>query len=272
MSAMTESGIFAVSMPGEQPVGLVGPWQPGPELPVSFGLEAEQEAPVWRVNLPEQPGAAQQALQEASAQLAASAASLDRVPVRLERLASAGLQSGGLSFDTASGLEPGSPEASAAQLLAEALALEQGKDVSFGGVEAPASQAWEQARASFERFLSQLQREVLHLAWVETFIASQLLARSATGWSGDSQTIWREGADPEQMQLHRRSLELAIRSRLLRIRIFSTVSSGAAKLAVLFTTPAGALLALPAAWKFVDEILGQIKTYQTISQGESNGN
>jgi hypothetical protein len=94
-----------------------------------------------------------------------------------------------------------------------------------------------------------------------------LLARTAVGWSGDSDTIWASGINPQQSELHRRALNTAVRSKLLRVRIFSTVGSGAAKLAVLFTTPAGAVLALPAAWKFVTEILQQIKDYQKLSQG-----
>ena len=163
-------------------------------------------------------------------------------------------------------MEAGSPEASALELLAQAQALEQGRPVSFG-VEGFASEAWEKARDEFEAFLGQLQREVLNLAWVETSAGTLLLARTVVGWSGDSDTLWAGDATPEQKQLHRRALATAVKSRLLRLRIFSTVTSGAAKLALLFTTPAGAVLALPAAWKYVNEILQQVKTYQTVSQG-----
>ncbi len=262
-------GIFEVQLPQGEALGLVGPWEAAPPGAVSFaaGGESAPEEPVWRVNLPEDELEAGQALSEAETQIMASEAALEEVPARMDAITGALPQAGGVSFGLVSfSVEAGSPEASALDLLAQAQAIEQGRPVSYGLGEV-GSQAWEAVRDQFEAFLGQLQREVLNLAWVETTAGGILLARTAIGWSGDSNTAWAAGATPEQMVLHRRALSTAVKSRLLRIRIFSTVTGGAAKLSVMFTTPAGAILALPAAWKFVTEVLQQIKNYQTLSQG-----
>jgi hypothetical protein len=69
------------------------------------------------------------------------------------------------------------------------------------------------------------------------------------------------------LDLHLQALRLAVRSRLLRLQLFATVTGGAARLSLLLASPAGAWLALPAAWKYVTEILNQIQTYQTLTQG-----
>jgi hypothetical protein len=262
--------IFEFHTPGEEPLGLVGPWQPGPAAPLSFGVGSElpPDIPVWRINLPEDEAEAEAALSGAEAQLAATEAELEQVPGRLDQLSHAFIsQSGGISFDvSSSSVEPGSAEAAALSLLAEARAIEQGKPVSYGLGEL-GSQAWEQARAQFETFAGQLQREVLNLAWVETAIGSQLVARTIVGWSGDNNTAWSEDTSPQQQEQHRRDLDLAIMTRLQRVRLFVKVTGGAARLSVLFASGAGTLLALPVAWKYVQEVLQEVKNYQKLVHG-----
>ncbi|MGE5249611.1 MAG: hypothetical protein ACM3QS_05300 [Bacteroidota bacterium] len=266
-------GVFEVSLPGEEPLGLAGPWQPVPPAAVSFdagGAAAPPDVPVWRVNLPADPQEASQALSEAEAQLAAAESALRQVPARLEAVTSAG-RAGGVSFDAgAAGAEPGSPEADLLELLGHVQAVERGESVSFG-IGDIAGQAWEQARDQFGAFVAQIQREVLNLAWVETSAAMRLLARTSVDWSGDNNTVWLDGVDAQERELHGRALQVAIRTRLLRIRMFSTVTGGAAKLSLLLATPAGAVMALPVAWKYVAQILDQVKTYQTIARGGQDG-
>lgn len=263
---------FELTLPNDEPVGLIGPWQAGAPASVSFAAgesSAPPDAPVWKVSLPADPLEADQALAEAEAQIAAAESALDEVPARLDAIATS--QPRGVSFDAASfGVEAESAEADLLSLLDHARSIEQGRTVSFGAFDF-ASEAWEQARVQFEAFLGQLQREVLHFAWVETNVEGQILARTTVGWSGDSDTLWLEGADAVQLAIHRRALQVAVKSRALRLRMFSTVTSGAAKLSLLLTTPAGAVLALPAAWKYVTDILAQIKSYQTLIQGGTNG-
>lgn len=262
--------IFELSLPNDEPLGLVGPWQAGASTPVSFAAgesSARIDAPVWKVSLPSDADEAEQALSEAEAQVAAAEAALNEVPVRFEAIASAQPRGEAVSFEAATfAVEAGSPEAELLDLLGHVRLMEQGRTVSFG-VADYASAAWEQAKVQFEAFVAQLQREVFNFAWVETNIEGQLLARTTVGWSGDSHTVWLERASAEQRSAHQRALQVAVKSRALRLRMFVTVTGGAAKLSLLLTTPAGAVLALPAAWKYVTEILGQIKSYQTLTQG-----
>lgn len=265
---------FELSLPNEEPVGLVGPWEAGAPAPVSFvaGESAPLDAPVWKVSLPEDPFAAEQALSEAEAQIAAAEAALNEIPARLEAVTSAQPRGSQVSFEAAPHrIETDSPEASMLDLLGHARSLEQGRTVISYGMTDFASEAWEQARVQFEAFVGQIQREMLHFAWVETNVAGRVLARTTVGWSGDNNTAWLDGVAADQVAIHRRALQVAIKSRALRMRIFATVTGGAAKLSILLSTPAGAVLALPAAWKYVTDILAQIKSYQTLTQGGTNG-
>ncbi len=262
--------LFELSLPNDEPIGLVGPWQAGASAPVSFAAgesSAQVDAPVWKVSLPSDADEAEQALSEAEAQIAAAKAALNEIPARFDAITSSQPRGEVVSFDAASfAVEADSPEATLLDLLGHARSLEQGRTVSFG-VSDFASEAWEQARVQFEAFVAQLQREVFNFAWVETNIDGRLLARTTVGWSGDSNTVWLEQASAEQLSAHQRALQVAVKSRALRLRMFVTVTGGAAKLSLLLTTPAGAVLALPAAWKYVTEILQQIKSYQTLTQG-----
>lgn len=264
------TALFEYSLPAEEPLGLVGPWQASATPAISFAAgeaPSPPNVPLWRANLPADEHLARQALAAAQAHLSRSEAALEGVPASLEELiSSAATAPGVLSFGLAAGETENAPQATLLNLLDQARALEQGRAVSFGVGEI-ASAAWEQARAQFEAFVQQIQREVLNLAWVETRVADVLQARTILGWSGDAETVWQAEAEAAPLDLHVQSLRLAVRSRLLRFRLFVTVTGGAARLSLLLASPAGAWLALPAAWKYVNEILNQIQTYQTLTQG-----
>jgi hypothetical protein len=55
------------------------------------------------------------------------------------------------------------------------------------------------------------------------------------------------------------SVHLALRSRLALVRIVSVVATGAAGLAVKAAVPGGQLLLLPAVWKFVRDVLAELR-------------
>ena len=104
--------IFEFHTPGEEPLGLVGPWQPAGAAPLSFGVGSDlpPDIPVWRINLPGDEAEAEAALAGAEAQLAATETELEQVPRRLEELSQTLIsQPAGVSFDiSSSGVEPGS--------------------------------------------------------------------------------------------------------------------------------------------------------------------
>ncbi len=58
---------------------------------------------------------------------------------------------------------------------------------------------------------------------------------------------------------------MAISSRNTLIRTFVAVTQGAVKLSALITTPGGAILALPVAWKYVNQILSEINAYKELA-------
>jgi hypothetical protein len=206
------------------------------------------------------------------AYIASLNAALENVPARLdslvartqERQQKAGGGAGAVSFDILEQQE-GGPEGELLALLADAEI--EGKratgEVSFGFVE-DTSAAWEQAKAGFEGLVEQISREVLHFAWVETNVAQVLIARTTVGWSGDAQTAFITEIDDAQVGLHGRTLKMVTQTRSLRLRLFITIASGATKVSTLIATPAGAVLALPAVYQYVMQIVAQVKQLQSI--------
>ena len=236
-------------------------WQPGPQgSDVSFeaaAAPAEPAPPVslWSLDLPADPEQAAATLAQAEAQLQATQALLDEAPARLEAFA-ARLQSGA---ETQFGLESTMQTpigAAEAALLPWIDAIEPGQ-VSYGGEglsRSDVDDAIDQLRQAVNRLLGQ----VLHLARVETRQQGMLLASSLVDWTGDLDTAWKPAISPEEQILHQRSLALALKARIALLRIIMTTTQGAVKIAALIAAPGGALLALPAAWKYVQQLLAAI--------------
>ncbi|PWH17337.1 MAG: hypothetical protein DDG60_02395 [Anaerolineae bacterium] len=257
----------------DDPLGL---WTPMPQQEmVHFGLQQESslpavEAPLFRVNLPENLQAAQQAFERSEANLDQVHTVLQAIPNRLDDLLHQ-IQARQTTQSTVSfaanslTVEPG-PESALLELLED---ISNSQPISFSRgdepetIQEPLSQAWRKAKTDFESFLEQLEQTVLHFAWVETALAGQVIARSAVDWSGDTITAWAETASAEQKHLHQRALERATRTRHLNLRLFLTVSSGAAKIATL-TATGTPILALPAAYQYVITLLKQAREIKNI--------
>jgi hypothetical protein len=190
-------------------------------------------------------------LAEGKKRLETSRKTIKEAPDRLDAFVRS--QSAGLSFDVSlEGREFAKPEAELLVLLSEI--QEERAPVSFGLGEKLVG-GWQQATNRFQAFVDQLLKSVGHYAWVETCIQEQCLGRTGVGWTGDTNTVWRQGLNTEQVELHQRTLTLALESRDTLIRTFVLAARGAVQLSILLTMPGGALLALPAVWKFVNQIL-----------------
>lgn len=230
-----------------------------PEV-VSFDAHVSQEQfCLWRTDLPSDPEMAESQLQQAEGQLAAVEAALEDVPERIENLVKRAQvqKQGGLAFDAAP-LQP--PEAD----LLRWLAAETGEgQVSFGQ-EYALDQDWQNAWQRFQRELGRVMQLVVYYAWVETQVQGQLLGRTVLRWSGDLDTLWQGAITPDQAGLHYRSLALAVAARNLRLRMVLLSTQNAAKLAGLLASPAGAVLALPAVWKFIEQVLAELERYKKI--------
>jgi hypothetical protein len=245
--------------------GVLGNWDI-PPLPVSqvvsFGAPAPdvEQAPTWRINLPADPAQAIQQLDYVEIQLQASQEALGSVPDRIEQLVnrSQAEARGEVSF-AAEPLPPAETELLRLLGAAGQTAVRgEQPEVSFGlGQDLGAE--LRKATEGFQQFTQKISHLIAHFAWVETQVTGHLLARTVVGWTGDMDTLWEEYLRPEQIDLHRRSLDLAITSRAAVLRTFIVTTQGAAKLSVLLATPGGAILALPAAWKYVNQILAELE-------------
>lgn len=218
-------------------------------------------------DLPADPERANQEIDQADASLQASLNGLETAQERLEQLVRS--QSGGVSFDTQS-YAPGSPEAQALALLGEAGPGGEWESTSFGAGEA-ASEQWNKATSAFQEFMGRLDQVVGHLARVDTQVSGSQVVRSTVGWTGDLETAWQIYPTPELAALHRRTLRLTLASRTAMLRTFGVVSAGAVKLAALVASPAGAILALPAAWQFIRQVQAESARYSSIKEEIGHG-
>ena len=241
--------------------GVVSPATAGE---VSFGLDTV-EITRWQMELPPDYQEANDLLAQSEAQVSSTQQALEQAPSRLYRLiADLGRhRSGPLSFDlpteAAAALPPAESE------LLSWLEDAQPEPVSFGLPGLPALPRKEllDAGLQVQQALTGMLQQVLYLAWVETKIGERILARTVVNWGGDSDSVWNPALLPDEIRLHRRSLGLAVISRLALLRLIMTVTQGAAKISILIAAPGANLLALPAAWKFVNRVLAEIETYKS---------
>ena len=116
---------------------------------------------------------------------------------------------------------------------------------------------WKEASQRIAAILEQVVRFVACYAFVETRVEEQLLGRTAVSWMGDVNTVWMGGLTSEEVLLHQRALALAIGSRDALLQTVLMAAQLAVKLSVLLSTPGGVLLALPAVWRFIHQVLAE---------------
>lgn len=272
---------LADGSPAEMAAGFLGFWSPAPEQGpsgVSFGAPEEPPPVIWRCDLPDDPEEASQKMDRAEAGLKASRDALEAGKDRLNALSR--VKSGGFAFSLeAFDQELPEPERETLALLSLSQAGrvgvsfdigEQWDSVSFGLLQ-DTSGRWNQVTQKLKAFLEQLNRVAGHYAWVETRIQNQLMACSTVNWLGDLGTVWSEAPEAQFSLMHERSLRLALDSRAAMLRTFGVISAGAIKLSALLATPAGAILALPAAFHFISQVQAEWAGHQQ-SMENANGN
>jgi len=236
------------------------------DLAISFEASAPGDVPpaTWHLDLPQDPQAASQALEEYSHQAQASVQAIEDLPGRVENLVTRvrATEAAGVSFSTTD--QPDLPDEEA-ELLDALFEIDRiDARVSFG-LEEKLPKDWQDSFHQFQAAASRLLRSISHFAWVETSQAGHLIGRTSVGWAGDMETLYAEALLPQQLDLHRRSLEIALVSRHALVRTFTTTVATASRLSLLLATPGGALLSLPAVWKYVNQILSEIERYKKIS-------
>lgn len=227
---------------------LLGLWQPEP-APVSFAPGAEPPAALqWQVDVPADPRAATAAVESQAALLRRERQTLAQETMRRFGAVVAG-GSAAASFDL--GLPQ--PERELAIWLQTV-----GGGQSFFPGEAWLKD-WQETARQAQAFVRQVQRSLLSYAWVESSVEGRRIARTAVQWLGDVATEWQAGLDRQQAALHRRAVALAVDTRTTWVRAFLLAAEGAGLLAAALGTPGGPLLALPAAVKFVRQVLAEVR-------------
>ncbi len=115
------------------------------------------------------------------------------------------------------------------------------------------------AKEEFDAFLARVRDLTSNFAHVETSSDGVGIANTVVGWTGDFQTLWQEGVRVEQITLHRQNVRVALARRAMLMRLVVVISSGAVKIALRLATPGAQLLALPAIWQFVQDVVKQIR-------------
>ena len=123
-----------------------------------------------------------------------------------------------------------------------------------------------EATSQWRQFLEQVREMIANYARVETEIARNPIGQTAVSWTGDFRTIWTPAVSVDEMALHRRNVAVTLQWRLGTLRFVGVVGAGAANVAVKLGLPGGQLLALPAVWNFVKEVLKEWRKLQAIKQ------
>lgn len=238
---------------------------------LSFGLPAyaEEEVALWELDLPADHEAASAILERKDDLIRASLNVLETAPADIQQFVQ---KAGGVPLSEVSyGVIQGQPLSPSEQDALRMLTyLELGpQEVSFAVAEQSRSEL-DQASQQFQDAVDRMLRLVRHFAWVETNIEGSLSGRTVVNWSGDMHNVWAEQVGEDVYGLHQRSVQQALASRNIMMHACVVTTQSAAKLAVLLTNPAGALLALPVAWKLVSQIMKDVEKFRNITQKEMN--
>jgi len=117
---------------------------------------------------------------------------------------------------------------------------------------------WSEWAEEAQAFLEQVRRTLAYAAFVDLKVRDQLMARTVISWLGAARTISANGLSPEWAGVHRRLVSLAIESRAAWLQLAAHVLGSALLLGVLL--PSGnAVLAIPAAWRFIRVFLADVR-------------
>lgn len=228
---------------------------------------------VWSVSLPANVADAQRSIQQQRHILQTTQMAITESGYFLENL-SPSLEM--VSFGAAGIANMPDPEAR----LVESLAHLQGDEaaVSFGSGFLPKlpglPDGWQATVADYQAFVQQTLQLVRPTLRVETKIENVLLAYTQARLTGDFDTVWVEAENPNSQlkqsgsnqQTHQQILSLTIQSRLALLRLLAQTSVGAAALAAKFAVPGGAIVALPAAWRYIQDVVKQAQQLVALKQ------
>ncbi|HEY88291.1 MAG TPA: hypothetical protein G4N98_00970 [Thermoflexia bacterium] len=243
-SIFTLSG---VTLPQQtDPLGL---WAVAPPAAHSFAArDCVSQEPTWRVVLPPDPDAALAALAAQAERLACERRALARAQITLAELGAAGQPS------FAVGAPLAAPQTALWEQVEELRAPQ-----SYGLLDWRKNEERQTLSRRWSDFLEQLRRLVTNYARIETASGAQEIGLTRVSWTGDFTTTWLAGEAVCTRQQHIQAVQLALESRLTLLHLVAVVAGGAAGLAAKAAVPGGELLLLPAIWRFVKEVLQELR-------------
>lgn len=250
------SGNFLISISGVQDItDELGVWEIDAEE--SFAAPGDEQVSHWQIDLPSDPKIALQDLARQEFRLKRSKLALPHAQKRLESF----VQQGGISTPAQSFSQPDFQRTISRPELELGDWIYNTQEVSFALPSALPDEMQQAARAA-SAFFEKIQHLVRYFAWIETSSAGQRQAMTIVSWTGDFQTAWGSGRNQLLSAEHARSLELALGTRTAWMRMALIILRGAVQLSVLF--PTNPALALPAAYKFIRQVLEQAQILQDL--------
>jgi hypothetical protein len=202
---------------------VLGLWRvatPATGVPFVVPPSTTPDVPLWTVDLPADPAEAGRHLASCDARLHASSRRLAEVPGLLD-----------VALDR---------RRSDVTFAAATSVPETGVDVELVG------------------WLRRVARGCGTAARVETRIQGELVAWSLLGLAGNMRVVCRPELGPYGTLPHRDSVRLVVESRAALLRVVACVTRGAVAISVRLALPGGAVLALPAACRFVRQLLAEV--------------
>ena len=250
------SSWFQVTLPVDRAApDVLGVWQAMPGG-VSFNATAAgvETALSWQVSLPSDPWAASASMAEQEWLLARAGQAVPDARKRLGNFVEQNRRAKGDDFATNSRSQA-QPEQELALLL-----MQVKGSVSFSGSRDVVDQVRELADEA-RRFVRQVEDALRCYAQIETFQDGVLLARTSFEWTGDAHTTSRRDLRPDQLALHRRSVDVALQTRTGWIRLathfaLSVLMLGAGLLS------ANPVLVVGGIWKFFKDVLAEWQKLQ----------
>jgi hypothetical protein len=240
MAVFTLKGIEG----GIDPLGV---WTVPDGAARSFSVDegvAPVEMPVWEIKLPADGAEAAGELAGTLEYLGASAQRLQQLQYKL-----AGLDPIGTSFGGTEGISPAE-----GQLL---MAVENLRSPSFSAGE---DDSW--LMQQWMAFVEQVKQSLAGYARIQSDWGGAPLGATQVDWLGNFQTRWLTMVTPEGRDLHCQVVRAALTSRLSWFKLVGTVTVGAAGLALKASIPGGQLLLAPAVWRFVTDVIRDVKQIQ----------
>jgi hypothetical protein len=243
---------------GPELLGLWAPTEPAGEAAFAAG-SGEPDVTLWRVRLPADAEQAAAVLADADARLERVGQALSDADRRLQAVARAPATA-----------PAAAPEAELLALLGSAgrpVGRSAGQPLVYGLL----PDRWLEAARGFGAFATQQLAATTRHGRVDTYVGEQLVGCSVVGLAGALHTVLALPLDPARAALHQRTVGLTIVSRTAFIRLTIIVVRGATILATALSSPVGPAVALPAAWKFVGDVLGEAQWLKTQWQAAEPG-